>query len=76
MNEELFGKLHEEEQYGLFGIEHNKQCFLQSVVCSCYLCGAPIPDKKDHYEMYGEKVCKSCCDEQSDLMLRMSGHEY
>jgi hypothetical protein len=27
MDEELFGKLHEEEQYGLYGIEHHKQCF-------------------------------------------------
>jgi hypothetical protein len=31
MNEELFGELHEEEQYGLFGREHHKQCFLYSV---------------------------------------------
>ena len=52
------------------------QCAIHSVVCSCYLCDAPIPEKKDQYEMYGEKVCKSCCDEQSDMMLRMSGHEY
>ena len=41
MNEELFGERHEEEQYGLHGIEHHKQCFLQSVsnnevaVCDC-----------------------------------------
>jgi len=31
MNEELFGELHEEEQYGLFGREHHKECFLYSV---------------------------------------------
>jgi len=31
MNEELFGELHEEEQYGLHGREHYKQCFLYSV---------------------------------------------
>lgn len=35
MNEELFGELHEEEQYGLHGIEHHKQCFLQSVSERC-----------------------------------------
>ena len=28
---ELFGDLHEQEQSGLFGIEHQKQCFLYSV---------------------------------------------
>jgi hypothetical protein len=31
MNEELFGERYEEEQYGLHGIEHHKQCFLYSV---------------------------------------------
>ncbi len=31
MNEELFGELHEEEQYSLHSIEHYKQCFLYSV---------------------------------------------
>lgn len=32
MNEELFGELHEQEEYGLFGKEHERQqCFLYSV---------------------------------------------
>ena len=32
MNEELFGGLHEQEEYGLFGKEHQRQqCFLYSV---------------------------------------------
>ena len=32
MNEELFGKLHEQEKYGLFGKEHQRQqCLLYSV---------------------------------------------
>jgi hypothetical protein len=32
MNEELFGELHEQEEYGLFGKEHERQqCFLHSV---------------------------------------------
>ena len=35
MSEELFGELHEEEQYGIYGKEHHKQCFLQSVSGSC-----------------------------------------
>jgi len=37
MNEELFGKLHEQEEYGLFGKEHERQqCFLHSVSTSAY----------------------------------------
>ena len=32
MNTELFGELHEQEEYGLFGKEHQRQqCFLYSV---------------------------------------------
>jgi hypothetical protein len=32
MNEELFGELHEQEEYGLFGKEHQRrQCLLYSV---------------------------------------------
>ena len=32
MNEELFGELHEQEEYGLFGKEHERQqCFLYGV---------------------------------------------
>ena len=32
MNTELFGELHEQEEYGLFGKEHERhQCFLYSV---------------------------------------------
>jgi hypothetical protein len=32
MNEELFGELHEQEEYGLFGKEHERQqCFLHGV---------------------------------------------
>ena len=32
MNEELFGELHEQEEYGLFGKEHeHQQCFLHGV---------------------------------------------
>ena len=32
MNEELFGELHEQEEYGLFGKEHERQqCFLRGV---------------------------------------------
>ena len=35
MNEELFGELHEQEEYGLFGKEHyRQQCFLHSVSVS------------------------------------------
>jgi hypothetical protein len=31
MNEELFGELHGQEEYGLFGKEHQRQqCFLYS----------------------------------------------
>lgn len=35
MNEELFGELHYQEEYGLFGKEHERQqCFLHSVISS------------------------------------------
>ena len=35
MNEELFGELCEQEEYGLFGKEHERQqCFLHSVSVS------------------------------------------
>ena len=38
MNEELFGELHEQEEYGLFGKEHQRQqCFLHGVTHSYYL---------------------------------------
>ena len=38
MNEELFGELHEQEEYGLFGKEHQRQqCFLHGVMHSYYL---------------------------------------
>jgi hypothetical protein len=31
MNEELFGELHEEEQYGLFGREHHEQFIMKEI---------------------------------------------
>ena len=35
MNEELFGELHEQEEYGLFGKEHQRQqCFIFVVINS------------------------------------------
>ena len=59
MNEELFGELHEQEEYGLFGKEHERQqCFLHSVTESvCYNCFT-FHENID-YEGY---CCQSCLD--------------
>ena len=60
MNTELFGELHEQEEYGLFGKEHERQqCFLHSVsnsFCDLYkkqcignLCSVTsTPEKCEH----------------------------
>ena len=50
MNEELFGELHEQEEYGLFGKEHERQqCFLHSV-------GSSVSNSKSKYW----KDCPKC----------------
>lgn len=52
MNEELFGELHEQEEYGLFGKEHERQqCFLHSV--SVLVC----PECKGHGWLMRPNTC-------------------
>lgn len=47
MNEELFGELHEQEDYGLFGKEHERQqCFLHNVS------GSLLVDKAKKYAQF------------------------
>ena len=64
MNTELFGELHEQEEYGLFGKEHElQQCFLYGVSVS-------LPDANPHIcpECGWQCSCSdqpcSCCNER------------
>ena len=51
MNEELFGELHEQEEYGLFGKEHERQqCFLHGVSKSCHCCDGTGYCEGEHYD--------------------------
>ena len=60
MNEELFGELHEQEEYGLFGKEHERQqCFLHSVVLRSEQ--SPCGDCENYAEYDGGiKYCSVC----------------
>ncbi len=59
MKEELFGELHEQEEYRLFGKEHQrKQCFLHSVSVSvCYNRDYFYYDKTDNTCVGNYKAC-------------------
>ena len=35
---------------------------IPDVVCSCYMCGKPIEQIEEQYDMYGEIVCQDCWD--------------
>ena len=31
-------------------------------MCNCYMCGKPIEQPEEQYNMYGEMVCQDCWD--------------
>jgi len=81
MSEELFGELHEEEQYGLHGKEHYEQCFLHSGSGSCSEKCA-IGDKghceRTEYEYlhHCEKLNNSSKEQRSTNKLNPSDFNY
>lgn len=42
--------------------QKNSNDFIADVVCSCYMCGKPIEQPEEQYDMYGEMVCQDCWD--------------